>query len=723
MPASRFFRWLQKQLQPARRRPAPTRRLWLECLEERACPTISTLLSGGNLLISGSPPVAADTLLVQETGPQQITVTDNGIASAPIDGVTGNVTINLTGLAMTVTVDTDGNHILGNVSITMANAGNNSINVWDSTGGGGINGTLGITTTGTGSQTLSFGTGAAFSVGESTTVTGNASGASALTIFNGVTLDAGLTATNQTGLILGTSAKVVGTLSDLSSSDANPKTISLDTGSTVTGNVNLLLGNGGATVTLDGAIGGTLLVDTGTGTNSVTVDGATITGAATFDLGNGANTLNVEGSATFASTFTYLGGSGGQNINLNDDSSAPAYTSIYLSLGTSTTNTVGFNAGATVTGSVTIIAGAGNTAVTIGSNIGGSLVVSLGAGTDSLIDSGSVTGALSSLAVSGADTVDLSGTSYGSVTAQLGNATGANTNQFTLASGSTAASIYVIGGTGKDTVIIDGTVTNNVIASLGAGTNSATVGSTGNIEGSLYYSGSGADSTTIDGTIGGSVSALLGSTGPDAATLASTGTVTGSMTVTAGSSTYASTTTVDIEGSIGGTLTLTFQGGASNTNTTTIGTTAAASIGGSFYYTGGSGADHITLVGSGGTSASIGGNQFVNMGAGTSSYEDGATMSAANAFTMITASAGSDTITFDTSATFGSTAMNKSSLIVSLGASSHDSVTFNSFAGLDLVELVGGSGGSNGAFSSVDVPATVATLIVLNFSPNYIRHI
>lgn len=723
MPASRFFRWLQKQLQPARRRPAPTRRLWLECLEERACPTISTLLSGGNLLISGSPPVAADTLLVQETGPQQITVTDNGIASAPIDGVTGNVTINLTGLAMTVTVDTDGNHILGNVSITMANAGNNSINVWNSTGGGGINGTLGITTTGTGSQTLSFGTGAAFSVGESTTVTGNASGTSALTIFNGVTLDAGLTATNQTGLILGTSAEIEGTLSDLSSSDANPKTISLDTGSTVTGNVNLLLGNGGSTVNLDGAIGGTLLVDTGTGTNSVTVDGATITGAATFDLGNGANTLNVNGSvngsATFASTFTYLGGTGGQNINLNANSSTPSYTSIYLNLGTSTTNTVGFNAGATVTGSVTIIAGAGNTAVTIGSNIGGSLVVSLGAGTDSLTDSGSVTGALSSIAVSGTDTIDLSGTSYASVTAQLGNATAANTNQFTL-SGS-AASIYVIGGTGKDTVIIDGVVTGSVIAALGAGTNSATVGADGDIHGSFTYSGTGADSVTIDGTVGGSVSALLGSTGPDAATLASTGTVTGSMTVTAGSSTYASTTTVDIEGSIGGTLTLTLQGGAGNTNTTTIGTTAAASIGGSFYYTGGSGADHVTLVGSGGVSASIGGNQFVNMGAGTSSYEDGATMSAANAFTMITASAGSDTITFDASATFGSTAMNKSSLIVSLGASSHDSVTFNSFAGLDLVELVGGSGGSNGAFSSVDVPATVATLIVLNFSPNYIQ--
>jgi hypothetical protein len=97
----------------------------------------------------------------------------------------------------------------------------------------------------------------------------------------------------------------------------------------------------------------------------------------------------------------------------------------------------------------------------------------------------------------------------GSLTAQMGN----GNHLFTFTKGSTIGSNFTyIGGSGQDSVTLNGTVSGNVYANMGNGPNTFTLENpTGEIDGNLaVIGGNGNDVVTVAGQVGGGVTASLG---------------------------------------------------------------------------------------------------------------------------------------------------------------------------------------------------------------------
>jgi hypothetical protein len=259
------------------------------------------------------------------------------------------------------------------------------------------------------------------------------------------------------------------------------------------------------------------------------------------------------------------------------------------------------------------------------------IAAALGNGTNSLsIDNGTVKGSVSVLGGSGTDTVTLGGTKAltvnGSAALDLGDA--ANdvlhlrqatvqgyllafaANNVTLDAGSTVVgSVFLVGGTGGNTVNLNGTIEGSaVLLSRQFG---STAGSTLNITG------------TVDGNVG-----FLGSNQTDKLSLSASGSVGGSLIALLGGG--------DDTAAVSGTVTnnLVLDGGAGNDALTISG-----AVGNRTVVTGGAGDDTLTITGS---TAKLTGAATVNMGAGN----DKVTLDDSATITTLLANGGSGTDTF-----------------------------------------------------------------------------
>jgi hypothetical protein len=254
------------------------------------------------------------------------------------------------------------------------------------------------------------------------------------------------------------------------------------------------------------------------------------------------------------------------------------------------------------------------------------VVANLGDGTNSLtLDNGTVKGSVSVLGGAGTDTVTLGGTAAvtvdGNANFNLGDAaddvlhlgkatvegwlSAVAANDITLDDASTVGhGVWILGGTGGNTVSLNGTVEGSVafIAPWGS-TAGSDVTIAGTVDGGVTVQGSSqADTLTVTGDIGGSLRASLGG-GDDTASIG--GTVTGNLIL---------------------------DGGAGNDTLTLSGL-----VGGRTSVTGGAGDDKFTVA----ATADLTGNATVNLGAGndTCTVDDAATI----ATLVVNGGSGTDT--------------------------------------------------------------------------------
>ncbi len=250
----------------------------------------------------------------------------------------------------------------------------------------------------------------------------------------------------------------------------------------------------------------------------------------------------------------------------------------------------------------------------------------LGDGANTLtIDNGTVKGSLSVLGGADTDTVTLGGTAAltvnGSAAFDLGDAAddvlhladatvNGNlaayfANTVTLDAASTVGrSVYILGGTGGNTVTVDGSVQGNVIFASAFGTTAGnTFTLTGTVDGNVAFYGSNqADTVNVSGSVGGSLLAFLAG-GDD---------------------------TADISGTVTNSLSL--DGGTGN-DTMTLGGT----VGERTFVNGGAGDDKLSIT----SSADLMGRATVNLGAGADAItlDDGAGITTL----LINGGTGSDT--------------------------------------------------------------------------------
>ena len=479
--------------------------------------------------------VGSATLAGNLTGSGNLTVTGNTTATATGQlNISGNLTLqgqtsaltlgnNVTTLNLRTGVHSEGAITLG------SGATNATITI---TGSGTYSGGL----TGSGDDNLSF---------NGFTYTGMATGFDTLTIAGTTSINSNLTISGQTtlsGNLRGTGHLTTGTTSATTAGTQHPDIASLTITGNQTNNIQFDsgLGGGANTVTLSGGGSGainlgsrndTLIVsstytgdlDGGAGTDTLTINGGTVSGTlSNFEK------LTVSSTSTLNSNLTL---SGNTTLNTSSTLSGTGHLSTATTSGSGTLNTatvtitgsqsngVSFGTGAnTVTlsggGSGAIDLGGGNDSLTISSTYTGNL--DGGGGTDTLrLKGGTVSGTLSnfeSLGVTSSGGVLNSNLSVGSATL-AGNLTGTGALTVTGNTTATATGQLNISGTlslqgqTSDLTLGDNVTTLNLktgshiegAITLGSGATNATITITGSGTYSGGLTGSGDDNLSFNG--------------------------------------------------------------------------------------------------------------------------------------------------------------------------------------------------------------------------------
>jgi hypothetical protein len=413
----------------------PTRQpcIRIELLEARDCPSLSVVLSGGNLLLYGQP---TPNSTLGTTGGLQITQTANDRFQVKDHGndigayMATNVALNLVNHAGTsINFNLGGNTLTGNISVNLGTGDNSGVTT---TGLAIVNGTLNgnlLIRNGSGSETVYLGTNTADvpsnltvggnvsffgkSAGNSPSVTGNLldSGINALTtppVFiggnfttnavNGIGLAGSTTIGGNVfingggvpfqsmlthnfaalvGATVGGNVTITGTPGSagdfVATIDGNTTA-----GATIGGNVSINLGQGPNFVQLAGTIGGNANVTAGNGTSGFQTgslaSGLQVNGNLTFNLGNGDNTFFQQDGAT-AGLASNAFVNGNLDVTLGNGANnlgtiaATAYGDMNINLGN------GANAPVTLAGPAANPSNVGGTFNWISGNGGDSLTI------------------------------------------------------------------------------------------------------------------------------------------------------------------------------------------------------------------------------------------------------------------------------------------------------------------------------------------------------------
>jgi hypothetical protein len=299
-----------------------TRRLALEPLEGRWCPTVTASLSGGTLTISGTPDGAV-ALTQDSTTAGTFTVTDKGAAlsNSPFTGVK-NVRLNLTSADDAVTIDLGGQTLSGGILANLG-AGANSLTVQDGTLGGnllvsgdtavpcGPRGANPAADTGLDTITLAAGT----TVKNLGVLTGQ--GGANVTVAGDVTGDLAVDAFYRGGSANGSSLTLSGTVDgNLFFSGGNladTLTVSGDVGKSLVA----VTGAGDDVVSITGAVTRGLYLDTGAGNDQITLGG--VVGGRTYvDAGAGDDSLSITATAKLQDRAVINMGAGADSVTLDD---------------------------------------------------------------------------------------------------------------------------------------------------------------------------------------------------------------------------------------------------------------------------------------------------------------------------------------------------------------------------------------------------------------------
>ena len=388
--------------------------LQLEGLTERIVPAVSIRSVDGDLVISGIHNTG--TLAISVSGPNEVTITDGGKARGQYE-VSGDLILNLSNRADTVTIDFAATGTLdggitanlgnGNDSLTITNSGDDDAVISGAivVDGGNGNDSLIITNNGT-TSTLSIDGAVTFNgqAGSDTiSINGTAAAIQPIEIGNGLNL---------------TRVNTVNVASDTT-------TTGIDV--TISGNVVInassdkLIAN---TVTMGGtkgevSIAGAFTVTGGQGSDTVTLEDVHVGDVVpaedevievSFNLDRGANKLDftdVEmGIVGTDVDFLYTGGTGGDIIDWSaGGNSFSGDVTLNLSNGTNTVTgdaTTDFDADLTINGGKN-----GDAIDLVTGDVLGLLSLSLGAGTNSLDAGGALDGGLTYVGGANSDTVNL----------------------------------------------------------------------------------------------------------------------------------------------------------------------------------------------------------------------------------------------------------------------------------------------------------------------------
>jgi hypothetical protein len=390
--------------------------------------------------------------------------------------VTGNLTIRMGNASDTVTLDLNSFTLGGNVNINSGNGGD-TVNIEDMTVGaatGAIGGSLAITT-GTGADTVQFlappfpgntkPTG--FTVNGPTTInTGSASDTVLIEDGSGnsppaipfphqfINFSGPVIISNANTVDIGTgsssgpefhSSVTINNTAD----GAQPNVFNYSFSSVTDGDLTYLGGLGSDTVTLKGIVTGNVNVNAGNGTNSLIVGGVIINGS-----------------------LTYTGGAGADDFEINGTNAMAVQPVQFFPTPAEIDGNVTVNMG---NGNNTYQLASGNGVTTFGYFIGGNLSITGGNGSDPL---GTIGGPATAPGVS----AQINGNIY----MNLGNGASSVTLDGSPGAGIfNGAKVTYIGGSGADTVQVDGMNTFALSVSMGSGANTFTYGASSAV-GSAY---------------------------------------------------------------------------------------------------------------------------------------------------------------------------------------------------------------------------------------------
>ncbi|MGF1581219.1 MAG: hypothetical protein ACFCD0_17780 [Gemmataceae bacterium] len=202
---------------------------------------------------------------------------------------------------------------------------------------------------------------------------------------------------------------------------------------------------------LSSIVGNDFFINTGNGTDVVTINESTVGGQAFVQLGNslgGIQTFSVTSGATVGRNLTVLAGNLDDSVVLSGTIGGSAYVNLGNSL---LSNTLAFNTGSTIGGQFTYIGGNGiDNLDTFAGSIGGSVFVNLMGGAS--------------------NNVDFTGSMFGRSFVVLG---GSGVDTFSLGATAAAplASFYASFGAGDDTVTLDVYPFTRLFVNLGSGNN------------------------------------------------------------------------------------------------------------------------------------------------------------------------------------------------------------------------------------------------------------
>jgi len=376
--------------------------------------------------------------------------------------------------------------------------------------------------------------------------------------------------------------------------------------------------------------------------------------------GSPTGTVQITQDSTTAGTFTVL-----DNGVAITGSPFTSVKNIKLNLG-SANDTVAIDLGGkTLTGNVTANLGGGaNTLTVVHGGVSGRLSVSAGDANDTVtLGSGTANdtltlkeadialdGGIDTLTVKSGVTISRYLDSY-------------FVNNVTLQAGSSVRNVFILGGTGGNTITAAGDITGDLAVDAyfrSASTAGTTLTVSGDVDGGVYFDGSNqADSLTISGTVGKGVAAYTGG-GND--TVSITGAVTRDIYLDTGSGDDGVTINTTVGRSVAA-----YTGGGNDT------VSISGAVTRDLYLDTGAGDDTITI------NSSVGGKTNVSAGSGNDTLTLGATAALAKA-SVISMGAGNDAVTLTAGASITSLLIN--------GGTGNDSFTGNAtLSGLTLASI------------------------------------
>ncbi len=272
---------------------------------------------------------------------------------------------------------------------------------------------------------------------------------------------------------------------------------------TIISNAKIVALDSPLTVRGPGAYNGDLLIKGSPVSDEVTISGR-VDGKLTFNAGDGANQFIGDQSFFVGGRLTVNGGTGNDIVSISMAGLDPFTTglgSAVFSLGEGN-NSVGISGNARIAGSVRVSTLNGNDGVNFSSSsgilsIGGALQLALGNGQNGIAINGAILNSgINYVGGTGADTVNIQGTDLvGAAKFTLGN----STNQISITGSNLDSTLYVKGGVDNDTVFLGGAVVLGKATIFGGdGQNLSTFTFSQLRAGFAYQGGLGMDQVILD---------------------------------------------------------------------------------------------------------------------------------------------------------------------------------------------------------------------------------